>query len=61
MKMVASGLPNNPPRWPEVSEIVKKILYTYKGRRTFLGRVCPTGLSASAGRAVRSHYLYPNT
>jgi sulfite reductase beta subunit len=30
MKMVASGIPNNPPRWPEVSEIVKKILYTYK-------------------------------
>ena len=26
MKMVASGIPNNPPRWPEVSEIVKKIL-----------------------------------
>jgi sulfite reductase beta subunit len=30
MKMVAAGIPNNPPRWPEVSEIVKKILYTYK-------------------------------
>ena len=30
MKMVAAGLPNNPPRWPEVSEVVKKILYTYK-------------------------------
>jgi sulfite reductase beta subunit len=30
MKMVASGLPNNPPRWPEVSAIVKKILATYK-------------------------------
>jgi sulfite reductase beta subunit len=30
MKMVASGLPNNPPRWPEVSAMVKKILYTYK-------------------------------
>ena len=30
MKMVASGLPNNPPRWPEVSAVVKKILYTYK-------------------------------
>jgi dissimilatory sulfite reductase (desulfoviridin) alpha/beta subunit len=27
---VASGLPNNPPRWPEVSAMVKKILYTYK-------------------------------
>ena len=30
MKMVASGLPNNPPRWPEVAAVVKKILYTYK-------------------------------
>src|SRR3990167_5930793 len=30
MKMVMSGLPNNPPRWPEVSAVVKKILYTYK-------------------------------
>mgnify|MGYP002775357497 CR=1 FL=1 len=24
------ALPNNPPRWPEVSEVVKKILHTYK-------------------------------
>ena len=30
MKLVASGLPNNPPRWPDVSAMVKKILYTYK-------------------------------
>ena len=29
-KLVASGVPNNPPRWPEVSEIVLKILRTYK-------------------------------
>lgn len=29
-KLVAAGLPNNPPRWPEVTEIVLKILYTYK-------------------------------
>ncbi|MGA7179330.1 MAG: dissimilatory-type sulfite reductase subunit beta [Thiobacillaceae bacterium] len=29
-KLVAAGLPNNPPRWPEVSEIVKKILHVYK-------------------------------
>ena len=50
MKMVAAGILNNPPRWPEVSEIVKKILYTYKedARR---GSACPTGSSASAGRA----------
>jgi sulfite reductase beta subunit len=30
MKMVAAGLPNNPPRWPEVAEIVKRILRVYK-------------------------------
>ncbi len=29
-KLVAAGLPNNPPRWPEAAEIVKKILYAYK-------------------------------
>jgi len=30
MKMVASGLPNNAPRWPEVGEAVKNILRVYK-------------------------------
>lgn len=30
-KLVVSGLPNNPPRWPEVAEVVKKILSVYKG------------------------------
>ncbi len=30
MKLVAYGLPNNPPRWPEVNEVVRKILMTYK-------------------------------
>lgn len=29
-KLVAANLPNNPPRWPEVAEIVKTILYAYK-------------------------------
>ncbi len=29
-KLVASGLPNNPPRWPEVADVVKKILHAYK-------------------------------
>ncbi|MBI2311547.1 MAG: dissimilatory-type sulfite reductase subunit beta [Betaproteobacteria bacterium] len=29
-KLVASGLPNNPPRWPEVAEVVKSILRVYK-------------------------------
>lgn len=29
-KLVASGLPNNPPRWPEVSVVVKRILAEYK-------------------------------
>ena len=30
MKMVAAGLPNNAPRWPEVAEVVKNILSVYK-------------------------------
>jgi len=30
-KLVAAGLPNNAPRWPEVGEVVKKILSVYKG------------------------------
>lgn len=29
-KLVAAGIPNNPPRWPEAADIVKKILYAYK-------------------------------
>jgi sulfite reductase beta subunit len=29
-KLVASGLPNNPPRWPEVAEVVTNILRIYK-------------------------------
>lgn len=29
-KLVAAGIPNNAPRWPEVSEIVKTILRVYK-------------------------------
>jgi sulfite reductase beta subunit len=29
-KLVAAGLPNNPPRWPEVAEVVKTILGAYK-------------------------------
>ncbi|MGE5027024.1 MAG: dissimilatory-type sulfite reductase subunit beta, partial [Betaproteobacteria bacterium] len=29
-KLVVSGLPNNAPRWPEVAEVVKKILRVYK-------------------------------
>jgi len=29
-KLVAAGIPNNPPRWPEVAAIVKKILNVYK-------------------------------
>jgi sulfite reductase beta subunit len=33
MKMVASGLPNNPPRWPEVNEVVKKHPAHLQGRR----------------------------
>ncbi len=30
MKLVAHGLPNNPPRWPEVSDAVRKILNAYR-------------------------------
>ena len=29
-KLVAAGLPNNPPRWPEVAAVVKNILNAYK-------------------------------
>ncbi len=29
-RLVASGIPNNPPRWPEVTATVKKILNAYK-------------------------------
>jgi len=29
-KLVVSGLPNNPPRWPEVASVVKNILRTYQ-------------------------------
>jgi sulfite reductase beta subunit len=29
-KLVAAGLPNNAPRWPETAEVVKKILRVYK-------------------------------
>jgi sulfite reductase beta subunit len=29
-KLVVAGLPNNAPRWPEVAEVVKKILAAYK-------------------------------
>ena len=29
-KLVVANLPNNPPRWPEVTEIVLKILHAYK-------------------------------
>ncbi len=29
-KLVVANLPNNPPRWPEVEEVVKTILKTYK-------------------------------
>ena len=29
-KLVAAGVPNNPPRWPEATAIVKKIVYAYQ-------------------------------
>lgn len=30
MKLATYGIPNNPPRWPEVSDAIKKILNAYK-------------------------------
>jgi sulfite reductase beta subunit len=29
-RLVAAGIPNNPPRWPEAAAVVKKILQVYK-------------------------------
>ena len=29
-KLAVAGLPNNPPRWTEVADVVKNILYAYK-------------------------------
>ena len=29
-KLVVANLPNNPPRWPEVAEVVRKILNAYR-------------------------------
>ncbi|RMD70224.1 MAG: dissimilatory-type sulfite reductase subunit beta, partial [Gammaproteobacteria bacterium] len=29
-KLVAAGIPNNPPRWPEATAIVKRILRAYQ-------------------------------
>mgnify|MGYP005666569441 CR=1 FL=1 len=29
-KLVAAGIPNNPPRWPEATAIVKRILRAYR-------------------------------
>ena len=29
-KLVAAGVPNNPPRWPEATAIVKRILRAYR-------------------------------
>ena len=52
MKMVASGLPNNPPRWPEVSELVKRILHVYKNDARSWERMA-TGSSASAAALLR--------
>jgi sulfite reductase beta subunit len=30
MSLVAQNLPNNPPRWPEVNEVVRKILTAFR-------------------------------
>lgn len=38
-KLVAAGLPNNPPRWPEVTEIVLTILHAYKANARAYERI----------------------
>ena len=47
-KLVIANLPNNPPRWPEVEEVVRKILYAYKENAPALG---------AHGRVDRAHRL----
>lgn len=39
MKLATYGLPNNPPRWPEVTEAVKKILDIYRQEALMFERV----------------------
>ena len=46
-KLVASGVPNNPPRWPEATAIVKRILKAYQDDAA-TGSESTTGSTASA-------------
>ena len=52
-KLVAAGIPNNPPRWPEATAVVKRILRVYKeDARDWSGST--TGSTAWAGLASSS-------
>lgn len=47
-RLVAAGIPNNPPRWPEATAVVKKFLSVTKKVRV-IGNVSTSGLSVSDG------------
>ena len=49
-KLVVANLPNNPPRWPEVEEIVMKILGVSTRTMRAIGNAWANGSSGSAGR-----------
>ena len=53
-KLVAAGIPNNPPRWPEVVGDRQEDPQHLQGRRPRLGARVATGSSASAGRVSSS-------
>jgi hypothetical protein len=53
-KLAIPFLPNNPPRWPEVVDAVKKIVDVYGRRTPASTSAWASGSSASAGRASSS-------
>ena len=52
-KLVAAGIPNNPPRWPEATAIVKKILRAYRDDAE-IGKELVTGLRELDGQDFSS-------
>jgi hypothetical protein len=48
MKMVASGLPNNPPRWPEVSAMVEFRWTLISGVAAIFATISVTPVSCAA-------------
>ena len=48
-KLVAAGIPNNPPRWPEATAIVKNILKAPIKTMLKIGNALMTGSNVSAG------------